>query len=428
VTLGDVFVDAPTLLLIAALVLGSFVSAGTETAFFSLQKVDRERLARAGTPTGRQTLRLMSRKAPLITTILLVDQTLNVALAATTGGIAAAAVPAAPWLNVVVLTPFAVLLTEITPKVIAFRFRRQWSALLTWPITVAYWALFPARVLITGIVSALARLLGAQGEASDAVAEEELLVYVEGAAVGELDPSERDIIEAVFEFDELTVDRLMTPRPDVFSVPLSTSWDELLARVRETELSRVPITGIGPDDIVGVLLVKDLLRFRGTGIAGPRQLRSLLLPPVFVPASKDADSMLNEFLERRFHMAFVVDEHGTFVGLVTLDDLLGELLGRAEDESEEDSAITRGGDHDVITVKASMDLEDFAEETGIVLPEGEYHTLGGFVFHELGRLPRKGDAVTFGRHRFKVLHMKGRRISELSVYEKKADQPQGAIG
>ena len=137
--------------------------------------------------------------------------------------------------------------------------------------------------------------------------------------------------------------------------------------------------------------------------------------------------MLNEFLERRFHMAFVVDEHGTFVGLVTLDDLLGELLGRAEDESEEDSAITRV-DQDAITVKASMDLEDFAEETGIVLPEGEYHTLGGFVFHELGRLPRKGDAITFGRHRFKVLHMEGRRISELSVYEKKPDQPQGAIG
>ena len=426
-TIGDVTIDPATFAVMAGLAAASFVFSGTETAFFALQKVDRERLARAGTTTARQMLRLMSRKAPLITTILLGDQTVNIALAATTGRIAAEAIPTAPWLNVVLLTPFVVLFTEITPKVIAFRFRHRWAAFMTWPITVVYWALLPVRVLIGGIVSALARMLGAHEEGTDTVAEEELLVYVEGAAVGELDPTERDIIEAVFEFDELTVDRLMTPRPDVFSVPLAIGWDDLLARVRDEPHSRIPITGIGPDDIVGVLLVKDLLRFRAEGISGPRQLRSLLLPPVFVPASKDADSMLNEFLERRFHMAFVVDEHGTFVGLVTLDDLLGELLGGAEDESEEDSEITRV-DANAITVKASMDLEDFAEETGIVLPEGEYHTLGGFVFHELGRLPRKGDAVTFGRHRFKVLNMEGRRIAELSVYEKKSEQPQGAIG
>ncbi len=426
-TVGGVTVDPTTLALIAGFVAASFVFSGTETAFFALQKVDRERLTRKGTATARQTLRLLSRKAPLITTILLGDQTMNIALAATTGRIAVEAVPAAPWLNIVVLTPIVVLFTEVTPKVIAFRFRRWWAAFMTWPITVVYWALFPLRVLIGGIVSALARMLGAHGETPDTVAEEEILVYVEGAAVGELDPSERNIIEAVFEFDELTVDRLMTPRPDVFSVPLAIGWEELLTRVHQNQHSRIPITGIGPDDIVGVLLVKDLLRFRKEGISGTRQLRSLLLPPVFVPASKDADSMLNEFLERRFHMAFVVDEHGTFVGLVTLDDLLGELLGGPEDESEEDSAITRV-DADAITVKASMDLEDFAEETGIVLPEGEYHTLGGYVFHELGRLPRKGDAVTFGRHRFKVLNMEGRRIAELSVYEKKTEQPQGAIG
>jgi putative hemolysin len=111
-----------------------------------------------------------------------------------------------------------------------------------------------------------------------------------------------------------------------------------------------------------------------------------------------------------------VDEHGTFVGLVTLDDLLGELLGVGDDESEEDSEIARV-EADALTVKASIDIEDFTEETGIQLPEGDYHTLGGFVFHQLGRLPRKGEVVTFGRHRFAVLAMEGRRIAEVSVSE-----------
>jgi CBS domain containing-hemolysin-like protein len=259
---------------------------------------------------------------------------------------------------------------------------------------------------------AMGKLLGVE-DRSDAIDAHELMVYVDhGAAIGELDPMERDIIEAVFEFDDLTVQRLMTPRPDVFSVPLTIGWKELLEQCRREGLSRIPVTGHAQDDIIGVLLLKDLLKFRGAAPSGPRQLRSLLLPPVFVPASKSADGMLREFLEKRFHMAFVVDEHGTFVGLVTLDDLLGELVG-TDDDATEDAEIAV--EPDAMTVKASIDLEDFEEETGIRLPEGDYHTLGGFVFHQLGRLPRKGESVSFGEHRFLVSRMEGRRVSEIVV-------------
>ena len=246
------------------------------------------------------------------------------------------------------------------------------------------------------------------------------MVWVDhGAASGALDPMERDIIEAVFEFDDITVERLMTPRPDLFSVPLTIDWPDLLEVTRRAGHSRIPVTGGTDDDIVGVLLLKDLLRFRQEPPSGPRQLRSLLLQPVFVPVSKPADSMLTAFLERRFHMAFVVDEHGTLVGLVTLDDLLGELLG--EDDDTDDSEIARLRP-DALTVKASIDVADFVEETGIALPEGDYHTLGGFVFHELGRLPRKGDAVAVADHRFVVAKMEGRRIAEVIVRSPGSDQ------
>ena len=281
-----------------------------------------------------------------------------------------------------------------------------------WPFTLWFWLAMPARIVLSGILAGIARLVGVEDRA-EAVAEEELMVYVDhSTAAGELDPTERDIIENVFELDDLSVQRLMTPRPDVFSVPLTIGWQELLRRCRERGLSRIPVTGHTQDDIIGVLLLKDLLKFRGAPLSGPRQLRSLLLPPVFVPSSKVADSMLGEFLEKRFHMAFVVDEHGTFVGLVTLDDLLGELLG-AEDDDTEDAEIA--GRPDALTVKASIDLKDFEEETEIALPEGEYHTLGGFVFHQLGRLPRKGESVSFGRHCFQVSRMEGRRVSEIVV-------------
>jgi putative hemolysin len=131
-----------------------------------------------------------------------------------------------------------------------------------------------------------------------------------------------------------------------------------------------------------------------------------------VLVSKPADELLREFLEQRVHMAFVVDEYGTLVGLVTLDDLLYELIG--DDESSEDSEIAQVRPN-VITVRASIDVEDFSEETGIELPDGEHHTLGGFLWHQLGRLPRVGDDVEYDGHRFVVAEMEGRRIAEVMV-------------
>ncbi|MEQ1503337.1 MAG: hemolysin family protein [Myxococcota bacterium] len=405
--------DSATLAIIVGCLAASFFFSGTETAFFALQKPERERFSR-GTVNQRQVGWLLARKAALITTILLGNEAANISLAA----MSAELVPHdKPWLTVLVVPPVVVLVSEITPKVLAYRFRRQWAPAVAFPFTAWFWAATPFRIVFSGIVAFVSRLLGVV-DRGDTVAEDELMVYVDhGAASGELDPLERDIIEAVFEFDDLTVERLMTPRPDVFGVPLTIAWPDLLELCRKQGLSRIPVTGHAPDDIVGVLLLKDLLKFRQVALAGPKQLRSLLLPPVFVPASKSADSMLREFLEKRFHMAFVVDEHGTFVGLVTLDDLIGELIG-TDDDDDDESDIARtpnAGWADAMTVKASIDLEDFAEETGIRLPGGDYHTLGGFVFHQLGRLPRKGESVMYGEHRFLVSQMEGRRVSEIVV-------------
>ncbi|MEQ1567929.1 MAG: hemolysin family protein [Myxococcota bacterium] len=405
-------IGASTVAVIGVLLATSFLMSGSETAYFSLQKPERERFVR-GTPSQRQAVWLLERRAALLTTLLLANEIANIGMAATTSGVVAAWFPTRPWLNVVLLTPVLVLFGEITPKVLALRFRRYWAPMASWVLTAWFWLATPARVVVTGIVGGLGRVLGVE-DRGESIAEEELMIYVDhGTASGELDPSERDIIEAVFEFDELTVERLMTPRPDVFSVPLTISWGELLSKCKEEELSRVPVTGAASDDVVGVLLVKDLLRFRTEPLSGPRQLRSLLLPPVFVPASKSADSMLREFLAKRFHMAFVVDEHGTLVGLVTLDDLLRELLG-TDDEENEDNEIAHTRP-DAMTVKASIDVEDFAEETGIRLPEGDYHTLAGFVLHQLGRLPRKGESVAYGTYEFTVARMEGRRVSEIVV-------------
>lgn len=418
--------------LFAVLFLASFFFSGTETAMFSLQTVDRQRFDQEGGATGRRILGLLERRTALISSILLGNETMNVSISALGAFLLANLAPGKPWLNVVIMTPALLLLSEITPKVIAYRYNVTWSRAVVWPLSAFVWLVSPFRWVVAGVVSLLARPLGVHGaKAAERLAESEILTLLEqGAASGDVDEREREIIEAVFEFDDISLGRLMTPLPEVFAVPVDIPWPDLLATCKEDGHSRIPVYEERIDNVVGVLLLKDLLKYRKRPPAGPRQLRSMLMPPQFVPRSKPADIMLREFLERRYHMAFVVNEHGTLVGLVTLDDLLSELVGELLDPEDEATGPElerpRPG---ILHVKGMMDLEDFEEQTGIRLPEGEYDTVGGFVFHRLGQLPTVGDSVDWDGLRFEVTAMEGRRLAEVRVeYVERIDPTEETSG
>lgn len=402
--------------LFAVLFALSFFFSGTEIAMFSLQKMERQKLSVAGR-TGERVLGMLEQRGRLITTLLMGNETANVLIAAVGASIAAQAFPNSSWVNVLVLTPAILLLSEITPKVLAVRYNRQWALAAAWPLTLFYWLVTPARWIIGGIVTALATLFRvSRSHTEESLNEAELRTLLsQGAEAGGVNERERDIIEAVFEFDDLTIGRLMTPRPDIFAVPLDISWDELLRQAREQGFSRVPVYEGDFDNIIGTLLIKDLLRYRKRPLTTPRQLRSILLPPNFAPLSKSADDLLREFMQRKMHQALVVDEHGTIVGLVSLDDLLSELVGELLDEDSEPTTAIEQSAPGVLSVQGDLDIDDFVDETSIELPEGEYHTVGGFVFHELGRLPRSGDTVATGEHIFEVAGMDGRRITHVRV-------------
>ncbi len=403
--------------LFALLFLASFFFSGTETALFSLQAMDRQRVI-DDAPTGRRLGRLLHDRVALISSILIGNESVNVSISALGAFLIAQVAPGRPWLNIVLLTPMLLLFSEITPKVIAFRFNAQWARLTTWPLSVFLFLVAPARSVLAGLVKLLARPFGVvDARMVDTLAESDLMTLLEqGEARGDVDQREREIIEAVFEFDDTSVGRLMTPLPDVFSVPVDIPWPELLRLCREAGHSRVPVYEKRVDNVIGVLLLKDLLKYRSRPPAGPRQLRAMLLKPVFVPRSKPADTMLREFLERHYHMSFVVNEHGTLVGLITLDDLLSELVGELLDPEDDDTRPeVESPSPGVLDVQGMMELEDFEEETGIALPEGEYRTVGGFVFHQLGRLPETGDVITWGDLRLEVVEMEGRRIAAVRV-------------
>jgi len=240
----------------------------------------------------------------------------------------------------------------------------------------------------------------------------------QGREAGMLAELEHDVIGRVLSFDELTVGRLMTPRREMFTTNLEQPWPALLSELREAAYSRVPVWEGSRDNIIGVLLVKDLLATLLHASAGvstsPRQLRRLVRPARFVPTTRRAVDMLAELRTHKLHLALVVDEHGTVVGLITLDDLLTELVGELPDENDEDPdpLVRRVGDRSWL-VSASMDAEDFAERFALELPDGDFNSVGGLVINELGDLAHTGDRVELASATLTVRRVDGRRITDL---------------
>jgi len=232
------------------------------------------------------------------------------------------------------------------------------------------------------------------------------------SASDEADEQERELIDSVLEFGETLVREVMTPRPDMITVPVTASVDELVAIAAREGFSRVPITDNG--DVVGLIIVKDLLPLLTDG-QRPGSLREVMRPVEFVPETKLASSLLAEMQSSRVHQMIVVDEYGEVAGLVTIEDLIEELVGEISDETDEDESfiVTRpDGGWDV---DARVDVQDLADAVGVDLPEVEWDTVGGLVLGLAERIPDEGEQFDFGSLRFTVTNMQGRRVSKLRV-------------
>ncbi|HLF61241.1 MAG TPA: hemolysin family protein [Acidimicrobiia bacterium] len=228
----------------------------------------------------------------------------------------------------------------------------------------------------------------------------------------EADEQERELIDSVLEFGGTLVREVMTPRPDMITVPVTATVDELVAIAAREGFSRVPITDNG--DVVGLVIMKDLLPFLTDG-QRPASLKEVMRPVEFVPEAKLASSLLAEMQSRRVHQMIVVDEYGDVAGLVTIEDLIEELVGEISDETDEDESliVTRAdGGWDV---DARLSVEDLAEVAGVELPEVEWDTVGGLVLGLAERIPADGEHFDLGALRFTVTKMQGRRISTVMV-------------
>jgi len=247
---------------------------------------------------------------------------------------------------------------------------------------------------------------------------DEIQTFIESEV--ELDAEEKSMLTGVLEVSETQVREVMVPRSQMVVIDIEDEFNDILTTIVESGHSRFPVIGEDRDEVLGILLAKDLLRYFGTDAAREVTIQKLLRPASVIPESKRLKALLKEFRASHNHMAIVVDEYGGVAGLLTIEDVLEEIVGEIEDEHDDEEAafIRPDGDRNgkpSFAVRALTRIEDFNEYFESELEDEEYDTVGGLVMHELGRLPRRGEKVDFGGFEFAVVKADKRRIDALQV-------------
>ena len=231
-----------------------------------------------------------------------------------------------------------------------------------------------------------------------------------------LDSQALTMIEGVLQISEMQVRDIMIPRAQMIVIEHDAALEEFLPLVIESAHSRFPVIGENRDEVIGILLAKDLLNYSFQKTTPRFQIRDILRPTVFVPESKHLNALLQEFRLNRNHMAIVVDEYGGVSGLITIEDVLEQIVGEIEDEYDiDDETFIKPHNETQFTIKALTPIEDFNDYFNSDLDTSEFDTIGGLVMHAFGHLPKRGETILIGRFRFKVLNADNRRIHLLRI-------------
>ncbi len=402
--------------ILAACTLASGFFSGSETALIGISRERVHRLA-VDDPRGARLERLVSDPERMLSTLLVANNTVNVLSAsiATILFVSLIGESWGPWVATGVMTAVLLIFGEITPKTIAARHPEEFSlrvAGLIWRLSIV---LAPVASFFSGITKVLLKLLRIRSDNGTAyVTEDDIRALAElGHRGGHIEDAEREIIDAVFKLADRSVRDVMTPRLEIVSLSLPLTAEDMRKAVAETGHSRFPVSPEDLDELTGIVHVKDLLRHPEYDQA--RDLSSLIRPPAYVPETMSVLDTLEDMRARRNGMAVVVDEHGGVEGIVTIKDLVAELVGELQDEydSGEPSAVAVAPG--VWIVDGRLDIEDLAETIDHELPEGPYSTVGGFIMALFEKVPAEGDQVINDGVRYTVLSMDRQRVDSVRV-------------
>lgn len=319
----------------------------------------------------------------------------------------------------IVLSYFTLVLGELVPKRLAMKKPEPISFFVARPIQILMIVTNPFVKFLTFSMNLIVSLLGVNPHEEDkSVTEEEIRMMVDvGEEKGTIDETEKWMINNIFEFNNKIVTDIMTHRTDIVALPLSSTLEEVIALINEEKYSRIPIYEEHIDDITGILHAKDVMTFITTEAHETFDLNAMIRKPYFIPFSKRIDILLREFQLHKTHMAIIIDEYGGTEGLVTLEDLLEEIVGNIfdeDDEVEKDFELIEEG---VWCVSGSLSLDEVAEQLGIDMPLEDYETIGGFFIGQLGYIPEtvETEPVIFQNHEFTLVEVEEKKVEKIRI-------------
>lgn len=418
--------------LIFILILFNGYLAGIEIAVVTARKSHIKQLAESGSKKARIFLRLKEEPDRFLATIQ-IGITLVGVLASAVGGaaaievfkpaiqdipikvIATAAEPIALGIVVVIITYFSLIFGELVPKSIA----------LIYPEAIGLWTARSidafskiVSIFIKVLTFSTAIVLSPFGrkpftERAYVTEEEVKMLIKEGGKHGVFEPTEERILQSVFAFTDMSVKEVMVPSTQMVTIQIDQTPKETVSLIEEEQFSRYPVFGKELSDMRGILYTKDFLTILAK--TGQVDIRKALKPAFFVPETMKISFLLREMQKKRIHMALVVDEYGGIAGLVTIEDLIEEIVGEIRDEHDVESPVVQVTDG-AMFIDASISLKDLREDYHVVLPESsEYETLGGFLLTALQKIPQVGDVVVVDGKRITIVEMVGQRTSKVKL-------------
>lgn len=418
-TIGTLF----AIIINLCLLLLSALISGSEVAYFSLEPSDLKSLKENQSKKNKQVLNHLKNKETLLATILISNNFVNVAIVILTSFVAATIVDFGEGtiikfvFEVIFITGIILFFGEILPKVYASQYPRKFAAFMAYPLMVLTRILKPLSIVLTQSTSIVNRRI-AKKVGSLSMDDISQALELTGSDISE----EKDILEGIVKFGNIDVSEIMTARVDVIDVEIKSNYNKVLQVIIDSGYSRIPVFEETPDNVKGILYVKDLLAHLDEG---PEfEWQSLIRKAYYVPETKMINDLLEEFQSHKIHMAIVVDEYGGTMGIVTLEDILEEIVGDISDELDDDEEyFTRMPDGSIV-FEAKVLLNDFhkiteTDEELFAKVRGEAETLAGLILELKGQIPQKNDVIKHGDCVFTIVAADNRRIKKVKFEIKK---------
>jgi putative hemolysin len=405
---------------LALLVLASAFFSGSESAVISISRLHARAMTERGVKGSEAVVRLRHDRNGFLTAVLICNTVVLLAAdSLATAIFIHAGIPNAAVWSTAIMATLLLLFGEILPKMIAVANNERWAVSMAPLLERIKWLMTPLTVTFLSITNLFVRMLGmSPNPHGPFVTEDDIRNIVDvGAEQKVLEEGEREMIHSVIEFGDTVVREVMTPRPDMVAIDVAASPRRALDLVIAEGYSKIPVFQETIDDVVGVVHDRELLIGLSNGNLNAMTLREMMRPCSHVPESKRVAELLREMQRGKYSLAIVVDEYGGTAGLVTMEDLLEEIVGEIRDEHDEgeEEPINQIGPDEAV-VQAGTHIDDVNEELGIELPGDEYDTIGGLTVGLFGRLPQEGEEVSAGEHvRLRIDRTRGRRILAVRV-------------